>query len=228
MAELPHIKIKRQEKCARIVTCELTEIKKYAILYSVLILNLFKSEERTGQKMDKIFWKSEKRKISELIPAKYNPRKWPEKSKASLSESLDKFSLSEPILINANNTVIGGHFRLHILKTKFGKDYEVDVRTPNRVLNESEEKELNLRMNKNGGEWDLDLLSSFEDGLLENVGFDLNFIKKNKKISMDEIGFRDESTEKSSIRIVFNKRQKEDFKKELNPLLIKFDAEIYE
>ena len=35
-------------------------------------------------------WHNEKRKISDLKPAKYNPRKWSEKETKNLTDSLDK------------------------------------------------------------------------------------------------------------------------------------------
>jgi hypothetical protein len=116
-----------------------------------------------------INWSSEKRKISELNPAPYNPRQLTEKQSADLTNSLDKFSLADPIVINANNTIIGGHQRINILKTR-GIE-EVDVRVPNRLLDEQEERELNLRLNKNLGEFNFDALTEFDKDLLQVVGF---------------------------------------------------------
>lgn len=120
--------------------------------------------------MKKIFWTSEKRNVNDLIPAKYNPRYWPEKESDSLKKSLDKFNLADPLIINRNNTLIGGHFRLHILKSNGIQ--EVDVRVPSVNLNETQEKELNLRLNKNLGEWDIDLLANFDEEMLLDVGFE--------------------------------------------------------
>jgi DNA modification methylase len=39
------------------------------------------------------------------------------------------------------------------------------------IAEEAREKELNLRLNRNQGEWDLELLSKFDQTLLEDVGF---------------------------------------------------------
>lgn len=61
-------------------------------------------------------WKNEKRRISELKPATYNPRKISKKQKEDLNDSLNKFDVVDPIVINANGTIIGGHQRFHILK----------------------------------------------------------------------------------------------------------------
>lgn len=119
---------------------------------------------------DPITWTNEKRMIKELIPAKYNPRQATEKDESDLAISIDKFSLADPIIINRNNTVIGGHFRLRMLERK--GITECDVRVPNRLLNEAEEKELNLRLNKNTGNWDFELLKGFGADMLSDVGFE--------------------------------------------------------
>jgi len=132
-------------------------------------LALQKKKAMSAKINGKIVWHTEKRKISELIPAEYNPRQATEKQWKDLEKSLEKFNLADPIVINKNNRVIGGHFRLKILQAK-GVE-EVDVRVPNRLLTEEEERELNLRLNKNLGEWDLDKLANFDEELLKDVGF---------------------------------------------------------
>lgn len=117
-----------------------------------------------------ITWRTETKKISELTPADYNPRKLSDKSEKDLKKSLNKFNLADPIVINTDNKIIGGHQRIKVLIKK-GVD-EVDVRVPSRKLTEAEEKELNLRLNKNLGEWDFDLLKDFDKDMLLDVGFD--------------------------------------------------------
>ena len=125
-------------------------------------------KKRNG--MQKISWINEKRKIEELNPATYNPRKMSPEQEAQLKMSIDRFDLADPIVVNLNNTIIGGHQRIKILKEQGWK--EVDVRVPDRLLTEAEEKELNLRLNKNLGEWDFNLLSNFGEDMLQDVGFD--------------------------------------------------------
>ncbi len=117
-----------------------------------------------------ISWTNEKRMIKELIPATYNPRQATEKEESDLAISIDRFSLADPIIINRNNTVIGGHFRLRMLERKGIS--ECDVRVPNRLLDVVEEKELNLRLNKTQGSWDLNLLKDFGKDMLSDVGFE--------------------------------------------------------
>jgi len=60
------------------------------------------------------------RKIADLKFAHYNPRQLTEKQHADLKESLTKFGLQEPIVVNMRkdreNTIIGGHQRVRIWK----------------------------------------------------------------------------------------------------------------
>jgi len=117
-----------------------------------------------------IKWLNEQRNISDLIPADYNPRKLTEKQAKDLSTSIDRFDLVDPIVINTDNKIIGGHQRIKILLDNGVST--VDVRVPNKKLTEKQEKELNLRLNKNLGEWDFDLLADFDMDVLMDVGFD--------------------------------------------------------
>lgn len=123
-----------------------------------------------------ISWTDEKRKLSDLKPASYNPRKWSPLQKGKLMESISRFNLADPLIINRNNTIIGGHFRFETLKEK-GVEI-VDVRVPDRDLTAEEEKELNIRLNKNNGEFDFKLLAGFEEGFLDNIGFDSKELDK--------------------------------------------------
>ena len=131
-------------------------------------------------------WTTETRKISDLIPADYNPRQLTEKQAKDLSKSLEKFDLADPIVINQNNRIIGGHQRIKILQQKGIQ--EVDVRVPERQLDEKEEKELNIRLNKNLGEWDFDALANnFNiDDLLE-WGFDEKDLKIDMPVEEDDV-----------------------------------------
>jgi len=123
-------------------------------------------------------WTTEKRKVSELIPAEYNPRQMTEDQAKQLTTSLERFNLADPIVINNDNTIIGGHQRIAIYKLHGKHEVEVDVRVPSRKLTPEEEKELNLRLNKNLGEWDYDQLANFDEDLLKDVGFDSKELDK--------------------------------------------------
>jgi DNA modification methylase len=99
-------------------------------------------------------------RLSDLNPAKYNPRKAlksgdPEYEK--LKRSLEQFGYVELIVVNAanNNTVISGHQRLNVLKD-MGVEEEDCILVE---LDTDKEKALNIAMNKIGGEWDKDKLA---------------------------------------------------------------------
>jgi DNA modification methylase len=122
--------------------------------------------------------KIEQVKISELMPAAYNPRKWDEKILADMTESIKRFGLCDPLIVNGaserKNIVIGGHLRIKIATTLgFTEVPVVYINLPEI----EREQELNLRLNKNLGNWDEELLKTFDTGLLLDVGFtpdDLN------------------------------------------------------
>jgi hypothetical protein len=119
----------------------------------------------------------EKKKLSELKPAPYNPRQSTAKQEKHLKASLEKFGVVEPIIYNKQTGyIVGGHFRVREL-TKLGyKEIECVIVD----LNEDDERELNIRLNANTGEWDWDQLANewdaekLDDWGLDLPGFDLN------------------------------------------------------
>jgi len=124
-----------------------------------------------------------KMKIDDLIAAEYNPRQLTEEQYKNLSDSIKRFGVVDPIIINKNknrkNIVIGGHQRINVcrkLKLKEIPCLEID-------LTYDEERELNIRLNKNTGEWDFDMLGNmFDISDLKDWGFS----EKELKIFNDE------------------------------------------
>jgi DNA modification methylase len=116
--------------------------------------------------------------IEQLVPCDYNPRKWSDAARKGLMASLDEFGMLQPIVANAatdrRGVVIGGNFKLDIALKKGLKTLPVVWVT----LTSEKEKALNLRLNKNQGEFDLDLLSEFDKALLEEVGFESKELDK--------------------------------------------------
>ena len=117
--------------------------------------------------------KIERIEINKLKPATYNPRQISKKQYNDLKESIDKFGLVDPIIVNKDMTIIGGHQRYKIWEEKARQSNVDDITIPCVVLelNKEEERELNIRLNKSGGEWDFDLLSNFEIEELKDWGF---------------------------------------------------------
>lgn len=133
-------------------------------------------------------WKTEKRKINDLIPYEHNPRQMTEKQNRDLTKSLEKFDLVEIPAINTDGVILAGHQRLRIMQALGRGDEEIDVRVPDRQLTEKEVQEYNIRSNKNTGEFNFDILAnSFEiDDLLE-WGFKESELDISKKIKEDDV-----------------------------------------
>jgi len=88
-----------------------------------------------------------------------------------LKNSIDKFGVAEPIVLNKDGTIIGGHARFYTLRDNGVK--EIPCFVADKLLSEDEIKELNVRLNRNiAGEWDWDALANYFDvGELTEWGF---------------------------------------------------------
>jgi ParB family chromosome partitioning protein len=117
-------------------------------------------------------WNLKKLQVNELKEWEKNPRLITDKGINDLKKSIDKFGVAEPIVINADNTICGGHGRLKVLKELGIK--EVDCYIPEKKLTDKQFEELNIRLNKNiAGDWDFETLSDeFETEDLLEWGFD--------------------------------------------------------
>ena len=117
-------------------------------------------------------WHTEQRKISDLTPHPRNPRQMMTKQVEDLTASLEKFDLVEIPAINTDGSIIAGHQRLKIMGILGRGDEMIDVRVPDKTLNQDEVDEYLIRSNKNLGEWDWDeLANSFDKDSLETWGF---------------------------------------------------------
>ena len=104
--------------------------------------------------------------------AAYNPRKWTKEAETQLQESIKRFGLVDPFVVNnapnRKNIVIGGHFRLAMAKRWESKKCRWYISTF-RII--EKEKELNIRLNKNTGKFDWNLLANFDETFLVDIGF---------------------------------------------------------
>jgi ParB-like chromosome segregation protein Spo0J len=129
------------------------------------------------------------KKISELSPAKYNPRTISSDSLGRLTKSLSELGNLQPITWNAKTgNIVGGHQRLKCYLA-LGKD-EVDVWAV--WLDEAQEKAANIALNKLSGEFDMpklkDILEEIDVGEIDVdiTGFSLEEISKMMEASMPE------------------------------------------
>lgn len=88
--------------------------------------------------------------IESLIPAQYNPRKKlkpgdPEFEK--IKNSINEFGYVDPVIVNKDLTVIGGHQRISVLMTLGFTEIDCVVID----IDKTKEKALNVALNKIGG-----------------------------------------------------------------------------
>lgn len=110
--------------------------------------------------------------ISKLKRAEYNPRKelTPEDPEyQQLKKSIVEFGYVVPVVVNSDMTVIGGHQGLTVLENLGYKKIECSVQN----LNKTQEKALNLALNKINGIWDNDKLEKILAELKE-LEFDMD------------------------------------------------------
>ena len=120
-----------------------------------------------------IHWTNETRRLVDLHEWEDNPRLLMEHDANELDKSLARFGLADPLVINLDNTIIGGHQRRRRLIELYGINAEVDCRVPSRPLTNAEMRELAIRLNRNQGRWDMDMLADrFEVGELLDFGFE--------------------------------------------------------
>ena len=112
-----------------------------------------------------------KKKVTELIPADYNPRKDLKPDDAEykkLKRSLEQFGYVEPVIWNkTTGRVVGGHQRLKVLIDMGITEVDCVV----VELDETKEKALNIALNKISGEWDKDKLMLVSEKLYHRARF---------------------------------------------------------
>lgn len=121
--------------------------------------------------MKKLEWKTIQKTVNELVPQKINPRMITDKQMSDLTRSLKKFNLVEIPAIDLDGKILAGHQRIKSLKILGRGDELIDCRVPNRKLTEKESKEYLIASNKLGGDFDYELLKSFDFETLEFSGF---------------------------------------------------------
>ncbi len=139
----------------------------------------------------------ERKKLSELTPAPYNPRKISKNELEKLKRSIEELGYVEPIIWNkATGYVVGGHQRLKALQMLGVQEAECVIVD----LSEAKEKALNIALNKISGKWDMDKLEDiFADLKLEAdfditlTGFELEHIEG----IQEDIGYYGDEREKT-------------------------------
>lgn len=129
-------------------------------------------------------------RLDEMNPAPYNPRKTlkpGDPQYEALKESIQRFDLVEPIIVNERTgNIVGGHQRYNVLKAMGITETTAVVVN----LDEDKERLLNITLNKLEGQWDFEKLQALFDEIPEEdipvTGF--------SKEELDEL-FRDAETD---------------------------------
>ena len=135
--------------------------------------------------------------IGQLKPAAYNPRKQlkpGDKEYEKIKKSIEEFGYVEPIIVNYDMTVIGGHQRLTVLKNLGYEEVQCVVV---HIEDEHKVKALNIALNKITGAWNEQLLA---DLIVDLQSVDFN---------VDLTGFEAPEVEQLFSK-VYNKKIKED------------------
>jgi len=148
-------------------------------------------------------------RIDGLKPSEYNPRKLSKKEYHKLKQSIVKFGMVDPIIVNMHpareNIIVGGHQRFYICK-ELGHQ-TIPCVFVNLAL--TDEQELNVRLNKNLGEWDYNMLANIDESILRDSGFEQKDLDKifelNDDIDEPSIEFTKELLEENNyILFVFD------------------------
>ena len=106
-----------------------------------------------------------------LKPAAYNPRKKlkpGDKEYEKIRQSIEEFGFADPLVVNADMTIIGGHQRLTVAIDLGYTEVPCAVVDVDKVR----EKALNIALNKITGAWDDNLLAELLQDI-ENSDFDV-------------------------------------------------------
>jgi len=109
--------------------------------------------------------------VSVLKPAEYNPRKKlkpGDKEYEKIKASIQEFGFADPLVVNSDMTIIGGHQRLTCAIDLGYTEVPCAIVDVDKVR----EKALNIALNKITGAWDEDMLTDLLKDL-EAIEFDL-------------------------------------------------------
>ena len=116
--------------------------------------------------------------VSALKPAKYNPRKKlkpGDREYERIKNSIQEFGFADPLVVNADMTIIGGHQRLAVAADLGFTEVSCAVVD----VDKTREKALNIALNKITGEWDETMLADLlkdiaaADFNIEFTGFEI-------------------------------------------------------
>lgn len=119
--------------------------------------------------MEQLTWAPVVMQLETLLHWNRNPRMISKVAFEQLKAKIQARGFHDVLKVDLDGVVLSGNQRLEALKD-LGVT-EVNCLIPNRALTESEREKVALESNRSSGEWDIDALGSFEQTVLEEVGF---------------------------------------------------------
>lgn len=114
-----------------------------------------------------------KLQLETLIPADYNPRKKLKPGDTEfekIKNSITEFGYVDPVIVNKDLTVVGGHQRISVLKTLGFTEIDCVIID----IDKTKEKALNIALNKISGQWNKELLGELIQDL-QSLDYDVAF-----------------------------------------------------
>lgn len=138
--------------------------------------------------------------------------------KAQIEKSISSFGQADPIIINHDGTIIGGHQRYLIFKAH--KAITIECMEANEQLSPTQVDELTVRLNKNTGEFDYDLLANGYN--LEDL-LDFGFTREDLELDPPE----EKPTPWSMTFKSEDPAERDAFEDRVQEILVEFDSISY-
>lgn len=114
----------------------------------------------------KLEWRTEKRRVKDLIPADKNPNVNSGADFTKLKQSIKRDGYVEIIVVDIDGKIAAGNHRHRALLELGMAEKEIDVRIPNRKLTKQEFDRYLIASNSLHGSWDFDVLREYDPSLL--------------------------------------------------------------
>lgn len=118
------------------------------------------------------------RKIKDLVPTPKNYRTISNNQERKLLKSINDYDLAQPIVLNSDNKIIDGNFRVKLLLENGDIEREIPVMVSTSLLLDKACEDLALKLNSIKGEYDIEkLLGEVPYDLLLESGLEESILK---------------------------------------------------
>jgi cephalosporin hydroxylase len=121
--------------------------------------------------MEELKWTTVKTKLEDIVPNEDNPRKISKEEEKMLAEDIKQVGHFKPLIVDMDNTIVGGNQRYKQLVKEYGKEFEVEISKPNRKLTEEERKKVIILDNRHRGRDDIEIMGNEYDQILAELNY---------------------------------------------------------